>query len=361
MISQGEAVLNIAPNGTQTLELGQIPLAKGDLWLNVAVHQPQSTAWSEAGHRSAWDQWQLPQALSLPVPEKITAAAPVLDVQGDQIFVMHGTQRWEFSKQTGLLEQWFDGKTPRLLSALRDQFVRAPVDNDIGVSEVTRIDPNAWVERWKAAGMYQLESRTLSVIADQLEDRVIIVARHAFLADDETRVLSNKVYRIDNQGELHIDVNVRVASNVPSPGRIGMTCQLADTAENVSWLGLGPHENYPDRRLAAQHGRWTLPLAELYTPYVFPTENGLRGDTRELDYAGWQLRGDFHFGLSRYSLQQLMDTSHRHLLRAEQGTWLNIDGFHMGVGGDDSWSPSVSPDFLLTAGHYHYAFTWKRS
>ena len=27
---------------------------------------------------------------------------------------------------------------------LRDQFTRAPLDNDIGVSEATRIDPNAW-------------------------------------------------------------------------------------------------------------------------------------------------------------------------------------------------------------------------
>jgi beta-galactosidase len=48
-------------------------------------------------------------------------------------------------------------------------------------------------------------------------------------------------------------------------------------------------------------------------------------------------------------------------LREEEGTWLNIDGFHMGVGGDDSWSPSVSPDFLLTAGQYHYSFTWKHA
>ncbi len=330
------------------------------MWLNVAVHQPQATAWSEAGHRTAWDQWQLPLALSLPVPEKISAAAPVLDQQGDVISVVHGAQCWQFSQQSGLLEQWFDGETPRLLSALRDQFVRAPVDNDIGVSEVTRIDPNAWVERWKAAGMYQLESRLLNISADQLQDGVAITTTHAFLAGEETRLLSRKTYRIDNQGELHISVDVRVASNVPSPGRIGLTCQLADTAEKASWLGLGPHENYPDRRLAAQHGRWTLPLGDLYTPYVFPTESGLRQNTRELDYAGWQLRGNFHFGLSRYSLQQLMDTSHRHLLREEQGTWLNIDGFHMGVGGDDSWSPSVSPDFLLTAGQYHYAFTWKR-
>ncbi|VCY93696.1 Beta-galactosidase [Klebsiella pneumoniae] len=53
-----------------------------------------------------------------------------------------------------------------------------------------------------------------------------------------------------------------------------------------------------------------------------------------MNYGPHQWRGDFQFNISRYS-QQLMETSHRHLLHAEEGTWLNIDGFHM-VGGDDS-------------------------
>jgi beta-galactosidase len=48
-----------------------------------------------------------------------------------------------------------------LLSPVQDNFTRAPLDNDIGVSEVTRIDPNAWVERWKAAGMYAMTPRLL--------------------------------------------------------------------------------------------------------------------------------------------------------------------------------------------------------
>jgi hypothetical protein len=36
--------------------------------------------------------------------------------------------------------------------------------------------------------------------------------------------------------------------------------------------------------------------------------------------------------LSRYSQQQLRDTTHQHLLREEPGCWLNLDAFHMGVG-----------------------------
>lgn len=101
-----------------------------------------------------------------------------------------------------------------------------------------------------------------------------------------------------------------------------------------------------------------LPLSDMYTPYVFPSENGLRCGTRELNYGPHQWRGDFQFNISRYSQQQLMETSHRHLLHAEEGTWLNIDGFHMGIGGDDSWSPSVSAEFQLSAGRYHYQLVW---
>jgi beta-galactosidase len=96
----------------------------------------------------------------------------------------------------------------------------------------------------------------------------------------------------------------------------------------------------------------------MYTPYVFPSENGLRCGTRRLNYGPHQWRGDFQFNISRYSQQQLMETSHRHLLHAEEGTWLNIDGFHMGIGGDDSWSPSVSAEFQLSAGSYHYQLLW---
>ncbi len=52
--------------------------------------------------------------------------------------------------------------------------------------------------------------------------------------------------------------------------------------------------------------------------------------------------------MSRFSLEQLREASHRHHLRPEAGCWLHLDACHMGVGGDDSWSPSVSPEFLLT-------------
>ncbi|MBJ3816826.1 beta-galactosidase [Shimwellia pseudoproteus] len=361
-VLSGEASLSIAPGGHQRISLPAIPppATAGQLWLNVHIEQPRATPWSPAGHRSAWQQWLLAETLSVAVPPAPEQRAQ-LHVSDALFTVTAHNRRWEFSRQQGLLVQLWHGDNAQLLSPLTDQFIRAPLDNDIGISEATRIDPHAWVERWKAAGHYRLEAVLLQCEADTLAHDVLITTTHAWQLRGKTRFISRKTYRITGQGALQItvDVDVEVASDAPHPARIGLSCQLAHQADRVSWFGLGPHENYPDRQASAQVGRWDLPLDEMYTPYVFPSENGLRCGTRELNYGPHCWCGDFLFNISRYSQAQLMATSHRHLLRPEPGTWLNIDGFHMGVGGDDSWSPSVAEEYLLSAGHYHYRVVWK--
>jgi beta-galactosidase len=130
--------------------------------------------------------------------------------------------------------------------------------------------------------------------------------------------------------------------------------------EKFTYFGLGPDENYPDRQGTARIGKWELPLEKAYTPYIFPSENGLRQKVSNLKYGDLSVsaaNAEFSFNLSRFSQKQLQEKDHRNLLVPEQGSWLNLDGFHMGVGGDDSWSPSVSPEFLLSDSHYHYELT----
>ncbi|HIB3265031.1 TPA: beta-galactosidase [Citrobacter youngae] len=359
-LAAGEVVLDIAPQGRQRITLPAIPMPEtaGQLWLTVRVEQPQATAWSDAGHISAWQQWKLEEKLSLALKPR-ASTAPQLTIRDDTFTVIVSDKRREFCRRTGLLTQYWLAEKAQLFAPLIDQFTRAPLDNDIGISEVTRIDPNAWVERWKAAGHYHAEPWLLQCEAEALSNSILITTEHAWQYQGETLFISRKSYRIDGKGEMQITVDVDVASSTPHPARIGLSCQLAQVAERVNWLGLGPHENYPDRLNAACFDRWDLSLDEMYTPYVFPSENGLRCGTRELRYGDHLWRGDFQFNISRYSQKQLMATSHRHLLQPEAGTWLNIDGFHMGVGGDDSWSPSVSPEFQLSAGRYHYQLSWR--
>jgi len=360
-IADGDIALDIAPQATLrvTLPFNELATLRGECWLNLEVYQPLATAWSAANHVCAWAQLRLPSALSLPVPLD-AGDAPQLHVEAQAFEITHGKQRWQFSRESGDLVQWWHEGQASLLSPLRDNFTRAPLDNDIGVSEVTRIDPNAWVERWKAAGMYAMTPRLLLCRAFTHERGVEVETQHSWEYQGKILFISHKRWLIDTHGLLHGDIDVQVADDIPHPARIGLHCQLAAVEEQVSWLGLGPHENYPDRRLAARQGRWTLPLSVLHTPYIFPTENGLRGETRQLNYGVHVWQGDFHFGLSRYSQRQLHEVTHHHLLREEPGCWLNLDAFHMGVGGDDSWSPSVLPEFLLPQRKLRYQFSWQQ-
>lgn len=370
----GSIQLKMSPQSVQLIDLSSseelhnlLNTVDAALWLNVELVQIQATPWSKSHHRCAWDQWMLSSIndryhqseLSKNHPEN-----PVVDQTAHIIKISHQQQSWDFGRNSGLLEQWWVGNQAQLITPLQDQFIRAPIDNDIGTSEAANIDPNAWVERWKAVGMYELKPELTFIKVDQLTDAVQIVTEHTYHSPSHNNLIqSRKIYSFDLNGNMSITVEVTLAPHLPAPARIGMTCQLAAREQEVSWLGLGPHENYPDRLSSAQYGRWCLPLEQMHTPYIFPSENGLRCQTQQLTYGNLRIHSTaypFNFSISPYSLNSLMQATHQHLLKEDIGTWLNIDGFHMGVGGDDSWSPSVHVDYLLTSQQYHYQFTLKQ-
>ncbi|OON39565.1 beta-D-galactosidase [Izhakiella australiensis] len=358
-VASGEVALALAAQQTATLTLTEAPALSDELWLHVSIIQPEATTWSDAGCCVAWDQWRLPAALML--PEKSSASiAPTQESNHNLLAIDAGSNRWHFCRQSGDLLQWFRHDEALLLTPLRDCFIRAPIDNDIGTSEAANIDPNAWVERWKAAGYNALSSQLLDFHSERTSGGVIINSTQAWQSAGKTRFLSRKRWFIDGEGTIQLEVDITQSGDQPPPARLGMRCQLREVPESVSWLGAGPEENYPDRKLAARFSRWQRPLSAMYTPYVFPSENGLRCDVQQLSFGPWQVEGNFHFSLSRFSLEQLRETSHRHLLSEEPGCWLHLDGYHMGIGGDDSWSPSVHDDYLLSAPRYHYRFTIRR-
>lgn len=361
-VAQGKLPLKLTPQQHQQIELPAIPdgLPEGQLWLNLQIIQPLATPWSAAGHCSASEQWKLSRPLPLPLATPAGSLTPHLQQSDQQFSIVCADQRWDFSREQGLLVQWQRAGENLLLSPVTDHFTRAPVDNDIGVSEASHIDPCAWAERWKAAGMYQLTAQTLCCEAEQRSNGIQIHTVHAWKHQQKILFISEKTWFVDSQGILHIQAEVQVAEDIPPPARIGLTCQLAQLAADVNWLGRGPHENYPDRCSSAHQGRWQLPLSQMHTPYIFPGENGLRCDTRELRYASHLIRGQFHFSISRYSQQQLTCVTHQHLLREEAGCWLNLDAFHMGVGGDDSWSPSVHAEFIFSQPRIAYTLHWQQ-
>lgn len=57
--------------------------------------------------------------------------------------------------------------------------------------------------------------------------------------------------------------------------------------------------------------------------------------------------------MSRYSWQALQAAGHQQeLVPDPQLLHVHLDVAHMGVGGDDSWSPSVHEAYMVPPGHY---------
>lgn len=352
----GELTLDIAPGATERLVLSEQPvrISGAQPRLNLTIVQPEATSWSEAGHDVARQQFMLIGTLA-DVSPRLQAAAEIVE-SGHQLQVNAGANQWTIDRNTGLLVSWVKEGHEQLLAPLGDNFFRAPLDNDIGVSEVDRPDPNAWMPRWQRAGLANLQHRCLLVECQP----GTVVAQHGYAHPEQpgkTLLQSIWTYRFQASGELKIDIEVMVDGDLPPMPRIGACLHLKEAPQSVSWFGRGPHENYPDRCRSADIGRWTDTLEALHTPYIFPTDNGLRCDTRHLQVGQADVRGQFHFSVSRFGQQQLAHASHTNDLVAGEGVYVYLDGFHMGIGGDDSWTPSVRPEYLLTRPEYHWHFS----
>ncbi|MBF9000944.1 beta-galactosidase [Vibrio nitrifigilis] len=358
-IEQGEVALSVAPNSTHQIRLTLDQNTWNDIHrydLNVDVMLAQSTPWAPVGHSVAQAQFALKEAY-------LTPALPCIDgeleiEENEQVVVIRAAHNsWQFDRQSGYLDDWLVNGVPQLIEPLKDHFYRAPLDNDIGTSEVDRPDPNSWMARWKAAGLDRLESHCTGFNIESMAHQVLIKVEFAHNALGNTVLVSQWQYRIDAQGVMTIDVQVQKRAPLPSLARIGM-CGAIPLNHQVNWFGLGPHENYPDRQLAARMGRYQRTIDEMHTPYIFPSANGLRCNTQELSIGALIVKGQFHFSVGRYSTENLEQAKHTNELRADPLLYLNIDGFHMGIGGDDSWTPSVHPEYLLQEKQYHYQVTF---
>ncbi|KAK9846491.1 hypothetical protein WJX81_005231 [Elliptochloris bilobata] len=151
----------------------------------------------------------------------------------------------------------------------------------------------------------------------------------------------------------------------PSLARVGVHLGLPPQFSAVEWYGRGPHENYSDRKYGAFLRRHAVEhLEQLHTPYIFTGENGGREDVRWValadktgsGVAAVSLSGQaMHINISRYTMAALMAAKHDYELKADGHTHLHLDHRHMGVGGDDSWSPSLHREYAVPPARYSFS------
>jgi len=362
IIASGDRKLVLKAKETTRLVLTQLPSLpqNEDVWLNLCINQVESNAWSEAGHEVARAQFEL-QAQTAGKQEPAVPTPVHIEERPGQWRVSAADNVWMVDQHNGWLCSWVKTGVEQLLSPLQDNFIRAPLDNDIGVSEVDRPDPNAWLVRWREAGLFDLQHRCLG--ASCHPERGLIEVEQGYFYADKLLLTSIWQYTFAADGSLRVEINVQPTSSLPPLPRIGAGFTAAsgalDDKTSICWDGRGPHENYPDRLLSADFGRWCEPIESMHTPYIFPTDNGLRCDCSRLELADMTISGRFHFSVSQYGQEQLARATHTHELVRAEGLYVYIDGFHMGVGGDDSWTPSVKARYRLLEREYQWVIVLK--
>ena len=327
------------------------------IYLDVWVQQNADSPFAGKNHEIARQQFVIKvfsEKNSGRGYRKNTTTTEVQNEAGEYL-VRCGPSTFAINRNSGQLTHWSLEGTEQLQSPMSDSFTRAPLDNDICSSQVDHPSPDSWLSKWQASGLFDWEHRCLDLSLG--DSRKSLTARHGYFYNNQLMMSSNWHYVFTADGTVTITISVEVSESALPLPRVGALLRLSRDPGQVSWLGRGPHENYPDRKHSADFGQWTQSTPEMHTPYIFPSENGLRCDVSNARIGRILIEGGFSLGVSQYSVEQLMAAQHEHELIPEDGLFVHIDGFHMGVGGDDSWSPSAKPRYQLTSPNYRWGFS----
>ena len=332
-----------------------------ECWLNVRAMLRQATPWADAGHVIAWGQFAMPCPET---PETVIALAQLPEVELAQSAVavtVTGEQFCvQFDRISGLLTSFQSAGTELLLAGPRENFYRAPTDNDFLLGA-----GNSYFREWVDAGLDRLVRTVSSVDAVLLSEKAALVQVCSTLAGQqpgqEIRCVTR--YTVYGSGDIVIDYSAQISAAMPNVPRVGLELVLPGAFEHLAWYGRGPHENYLDRKTSALVGQYTSTVTEQFEPlYILPGECGGKEDVRWAaltDHAGNGLLVAglplFHLDALHFSMPDLTQAKHYYELTPRPEIYLHLDAQHMGVGGDTGWTRNVHDEYLITPGKYTHS------
>lgn len=162
-------------------------------------------------------------------------------------------------------------------------------------------------------------------------------------------------YEIRADGTVNVEGNYNpVAEDIPLMPKFGFRMKTIPSLDSINWYGLGPHENYPDRKTSAFLGKYSMPLTDFITDYVVPQDNANRCEVRWFtltDACGHGIKISSHepfsFRAWPYDEEDLEKARHPYELPSRDFINVNIDLKIHGVGGNDSWGAKTLDKYTV--------------
>ena len=344
-VQQGKlAGLDLSPGETRevTIPWQQPHWQPGaEYFLTVQFQLPKRTSWANAGDVVAWEQIPIP-APSANTNEVSPACVSFHPSGNDWVAKANGT-RVIVDGKTGWLKSFKVGHQEFLLAPLHPNFWRVPTDNDNGWKVPQKMGT------WQNAGE-QAQLQSFVIETNGISQH--LAAALKFPVGNTTGQIS---YALRADGSLHIQFTLDRDAKAPELPRLGMTFAIPNQFNHICWYGRGPQENYWDRKTGAAVGIWHSTVEQWVTHYVRPQENANRCDVRWIDFADGNERGmqigttGRPLGVSAwpYSMEDLVAVTHDYQLPKRDLITINVDGWQMGVGGDNSWGLPVHENYRL--------------
>ena len=281
------------------------------------------------------------------VREPAGQPVPANIVPGDgYIGIVGSNYRVQFSMaEGGISSLRFGGK--ELCDRIpRVSFWRAMTDNDCGAGYPAMMAP------WYAAGHF-MKKRYEDFKLEPTEGGIRMVTAFSAGLHDEIRV--KVVYTAYVDGRILVEAEFPGVPGYPDMPVFAMDFCVPDILDQVSYLGFGPEENYPDRLSGAELGIYEYMAMDNLSGYLKPQECGLRCGVREFtvkDSDGVGLTftaagGPVLFSVLPFSAYELEEAANANELPEVRHTWIRIAADEMGVGGDDSWGAPVHEEYRL--------------
>jgi beta-galactosidase len=144
------------------------------------------------------------------------------------------------------------------------------------------VDNDTWFQRsyWES-GLGGMAHRAITVSTQRLSPSVARVTVDMDCRGYKGRGFFHRaIYTILGDGSVTVDNQFDPVGDLPQLPKIGLDLRLNSELQNFTYLGRGPWESYPDRKMAQDVGLYSMKVSEAGTQYVRPQENGNREEVR---------------------------------------------------------------------------------
>ncbi|MEN6357785.1 MAG: glycoside hydrolase family 2 TIM barrel-domain containing protein [Armatimonadota bacterium] len=328
-----------------------------ECYLTLSFTLACDETWVDRGHEVAWTQFRLPVSAKA---DGRTISEPLIMREDDTVIKIVGSDfDITFDRVHAIICDWRHEGKKLLNSGPRLNFRRALIDND-----------KIWADSWRNAGLHRLQHRTDSVeVSRPKSDTVKIHAIVRIAPPIYDRAFECEyIYTIYGDGEIVIDVHGIPTGDWPETlPRIGLQMTVPNDMDQVSWFGRGPGECYVDTKQAGRIGLHSMNVDDLYTPYIFPQENGNRTDVKWVtlkNSLGASLTAigtpALDFSAHRFTTEDLDNARHTFDLAPRNEITLNLDYRHNGIG-SASCGPGPWEKYLLKPEEFEFSIKLKAS